>query len=107
MDGYSVDGTPSGHIFSVRLVRVLASAVEHITCDAFSSPSECGLSSTSALIDSVAHASCDACHSMLITPVGVYWSCRAFEFSRLSFGSVVPESCDALLHAVEVALSCI
>ena len=54
---------------SVRLVRVMASDVEHIACGTFSSPSEIVALPTSAFIDSVVHASCDACHSMLMTLV--------------------------------------
>ena len=50
---------------AVRLFRVMASAVEHITCETFSSPSEWVVSSTSVFIDNVMHASCDVCHSML------------------------------------------
>ena len=69
---------------SVCVVRVMASDVEHNTCGTFSSPSECVASSTSVFIDSVAHASCDACHSMVMTPVTAF------------IGAVVRESCDAM-----------
>ena len=46
--------------YSVRLVRVMAFDVEHITCGTF--PPGVGLS-TSACIDCGVHASCDAGHS--------------------------------------------
>ena len=45
---------------SVRLVRVSASDVEHITCGTFSSPSEGVGATTFAFTGFVVHASCDA-----------------------------------------------
>ena len=63
---------------SVCHVRVVAFDVEHITCGTFSSPSECVVLATSVLIDSVVHASCDACHSTLMTSVTAFWSCRTY-----------------------------
>ena len=61
MDGYSVDETHH----SVPLVRVMAFDVEQITCGTLSSPSEGVSPTTSVFIDSVMHASCYACNSVL------------------------------------------
>ena len=113
-DGYSVDETHH----SVPLVRVMAFDVEHITCGTFPSLSEGVGLPAAAFIDSVVHATCDACHSMLTTPVGACWSCRALGYDichslphRLSgfIRGVMREGCDVCshLHAAEVALRCI
>ena len=57
---------------SARLVRVMAFAVEHIICGTFSSPSEGVGLPRAAFIDSVVHATCDACHSVHFTLVTAF-----------------------------------
>ena len=80
MVGYSVGGSPGCDISFSASWSSDGFDVEHITCGTFPSLSEGVGLQASAFIDSVVHATCDACHSMLTTPVGAYWSCRALGF---------------------------
>ena len=79
---------------SVRLGRIMAFDVEHITCGTSSSPFESVASPTFAFIDSVVHASCDPA---FIGGVVHLSSCHSLPH-RLSvfMGGVVWESGDAV-----------
>ena len=75
----------------VRLVRVMASVVEHITCSTFSSLPEGVALPTSAFIDNVVHACCDAGQSTLFD------ACHSLSHHLLVFiGADVRENCDAI-----------